>query len=273
MKQLKNMMLLMAFLMTACSKEVTMPEETPFGEVNFFFASTAIINGANTPGSKGYKVLIDTRDSTYEPFPDMYRCIYPYILQPGTQVPTYPYTRTEWIKFMRLAAGNRQLFLVDTAHNILDSAQVNLSPTIPTMVFLGDSLGYHRHIIANDSYTAAPGKIGLRVINLSPYTGAVYLTLNKQIPVELPVNTKFLDHTGFIPVAFSEPASVNVKAYLPSDSIQFLARTAVDMMPGHAYTLLITGYTDNDPRDYIDPRTKKTIAVNTNFAVTVLKNF
>lgn len=81
------------------------------GQINFFFAATAVVEGANIPGSKGYKVLIDTRDSAYEPVPDIYRSIYPYLFHPDKDRPTYPYAGTEWIKFMRLPAGDRQFFL------------------------------------------------------------------------------------------------------------------------------------------------------------------
>lgn len=250
-----------------------MPENVAAGQINFYFASTAIVEGANTPGSRGYKVLIDTRDTTYEPVPDIYRCIYPYLFHPDKDRPTYPHANTEWVKFMRLPAGNRQLLLVDTAHRILDSARMDLSATVPAMVFWGDSMGYFRHIIADDPFTPAAGKIGLRIINLSPSAGAVFVSLNKQIPAALPASTTFMDHTGFIPVDFTEPATVNFKIYQPSDATQFLARTVSDMIPGHAYTLLINGYTDNAAGSYVDPLTGRSVVVSSNFSITVLKNF
>lgn len=278
MKQYKKkgwqiLMILAVLFAAACNKEVTMPEETAMGEVNFFFASTAVVDGANSAGSKGYMVLIDSRDSTYQPVPDLYHSIYPYIWHPDKTLPAYPRAGTEWIKFMRLAAGPRQLYLVDTAHHIVDSAQADLSPAHPTMVFWGDNRGQFLHIIAADPYTPEAGKIGIRIVNLSPFTGAVFVTLNKQVPAGLPASTTFMDHTGFIPVEFPAPASVNVKVYAVSDAGQSLARAVSDMIPGHAYTLLITGYTDSDAGSYTDPYTGKTISINTNFAVTVLKNF
>jgi len=256
----------------ACNKAVTMPDSTPQGQINFYFATTAVVEGANM-ASKNYKVLIDSRDTAYEPVPDIYHSIYPYLNHPGTDRPTYPYAGTEWIKFMRLPAGNREFFLVDTAHRILDSVRMELSATIPAMVFLGDSLGHFRHIVASDPYTPVAGKIGLRIVNLSPTTGPVFITLNKEISAALPAATTFMDHTGFIPVDFPAPATVNFKVYQPADSTQFLARAVSDLIPGHAYTLLINGYADNTPGVYTDPLTGRTIVVSSNFSITVLKNF
>jgi hypothetical protein len=272
-KYINGLLIFIALIGNACNKSVTMPESAPMGQVNFYFASTAVVTGANSPGRTGYKVLIDSRDSTYEPVPDIYRSIYPYLFLPDKARPTYPNANSEWGKFMRLPAGGRQFFLVDTAHRILDSVRMDLSATVPAIVFLGDSLGCFRHIVADDPYTPAAGKIGLRIINLSPTTGPVFVTLNKEIPAVLPASTTFMDHTGFIPVDFTAPASVNFKVYQLGESTQFLARAVSDLMPGHAYTLLINGYADNAPAGYTDPITGRSVVINSNFSITVLKNF
>jgi hypothetical protein len=262
-----------AGLLDACNKAVTMPDAASSGQISFFFASTALLSGTNVLGSKNYIVLVDTRDTTYQPPVDIFHSIYPIFYHPDANLPTYPRTNSTWAKFMELSAGTHQLFLLDTSRSILDSAQVNLSATTPTMIFYGDKMGAFRHIIANDPYMPADGKIGIRIINLSPMDGSVFLTLNKQIPSTLPAATHFGDHTGFIPVDFSQPGAINIKAYQPGDTTQFLGRTTVDVMPGHAYTLVINGYTDKSPGTYKDPRTGKIISIAPNFSITAIKNF
>lgn len=266
-------LLLLVLLGNACNKDVTMPEQVADGQINFYFASTAAVNGANALDSKGYKVLIDSRDSTYELPEPSYQSFYPYLLFPGKDRPLYPNSISEWVRLMRLPTGMHQLFLVDTAHRVVDSASLTLAPTVPAMVFLGDSAGHYRHIIGADPYTATAGIIGLRIINLSPFTGPVFVTVNKTIPPTLPASTSFMDHTGFMPVDFPAPATVNIKVYQPGDSTQFLASAATDMLPGHAYTLLINGYSDTAPSSYVDPLTGRKIPIVNNFSLMLFKNF
>ncbi|NLR80396.1 DUF4397 domain-containing protein [Chitinophaga eiseniae] len=257
----------------ACNKPVTLPDITPKGQVNFYFAATAFLGGIKAGGNDGYLVLIDSRDTTYKPESDIFHSIYPFLHRVDLTPPAYPAGNSTWIKYMEISTGKHAIYLLDTSRTILDSAQLELAPAAPTMVFFGERHGIYQHIIANDAFTPADGKIGIRIVNLSPFNGSVYLAMNKVIPAALPVNTTYLDHTGFIPIDCTGPQTLSIKVYQPADSVQFLAHTSLDVVPGHAYTLVLNGYTDSDDRSYTDPRTGKTVNITTDFSISALKNF
>ncbi|WP_212002028.1 DUF4397 domain-containing protein [Chitinophaga sp. HK235] len=267
------LLIILAGLLHACNKDVTLPDETAKGQISFYFASTALTNGAEARGSKGYLVLIDSRDSSYRPSKDIFSSIYPFLYNPSQRSTTYPQTKTSWIQFMALDAGQHQLFLKDTSSRLLDSVKFTLDADKPAMVFYGDSIGNYSHIIVADPFVADTGKIGIRIINLSPFTGPVYMTLNKVVPSALPAYTQYMDHTGFLPLALSTPQTFNIKVYRYGDDKNFLTRGTLEAIPGHAYTLIISGYSDNNPGGYNDPLTGARRPISNNFSLSVTKTF
>jgi hypothetical protein len=262
-------------LLGACKKEVDMSweQQAAAGQINFYNASYSLI-GQSTANQRGNMILIDSRDTTYTPRIDMRDAKYPYFQNPVNFGNSYPYTqRTQWISYMRLTAGTHRLYLLDTSKSILDSSAVQLYNDRAATVFYADSLGSYRMLIANDAFTPADGKIGLRIVNLNPTDGNVFITINKAIPAALPASTHYGDHTPFIPLDITRMDTLKIKVYQPGDTSRFLARTSVEVVPGHAYTLLISGYGNQAPGNYKDRASGRTVGISFNFSIVPIKNF
>lgn len=251
-------------LATACNKAVTLPDIPEEGQISFYFGATAL--------STGSLVLIDSHDTTYQPPKDIFYSIYPFYYKAGDKLPVYPIVNTNWIRFMHLSTEEHQLLLTDTGHHPLDSVKIKLEADKPVTVFYTDSIGYYAHLVASDRFIPDTGKIGIRIINLSPFTGPVYLTFNKATLPSVPV-TRYLDNTGFQPVDVSGAQTLNIKVFPEGEKVNFLARGSVDVIPGHAYTLVISGYSNNNPGSYTDPKTGSTVIIQPNFSLSATKTF
>jgi hypothetical protein len=267
-------LILITALLAGCNKSVNMNTGIkPTASINFYDASYALSNPAY-PGNSGNLILVDSHDTAYNPGVGFQYSKYPYFNNPISYGYTYPRnTSTDWVVYMQLPSGGHDLLLLDTTQSILDSTHVVLNPDIPTTVFYADKFGNYRTLVANDPYTATDGKIGLRIINLSPMDGTVFITINQQIPDLLPASTQYGYNSGFIPLDLTTRDTLKIKVYQPGDTTDFLAHTTLDAMPGHAYTLLINGYDNNSPSSYVDPHTGRTVGITPNFGVTAIKNF
>ncbi|NML36916.1 DUF4397 domain-containing protein [Chitinophaga sp. G-6-1-13] len=255
---------LIVSLATACKKEVTLPDIPEEGQISFYFGSTAMTSGS--------LVLIDSHDTTYQPPKNIFYSIYPFYYKTGDRLPVYPTVNTNWMRFMHLSTGEHQLLLIDSDHHPLDSAKIKLDADKPVTVFYTDSIGYYDHLVASDRFIPDTGKIGIRIINLSPFTGPVYLTFNKATLPSIPV-TRYLDNTGFQPVDVPGPQTLNIKVFPEGEKVNFLTRSSVDIIPGHAYTLVISGYSNNNPGNYTDPQTGRTVTIQPNFSLSATKTF
>ncbi|WP_161596744.1 DUF4397 domain-containing protein [Chitinophaga vietnamensis] len=261
--------------LSACKKEVDMgwEQQQAAAQINFYNASYALI-GQSTVNPRGNMILVDSRDTTYTPRIDMQDAKYPYFWNPVNYGYAYPLAmRTQWISYMRFTAGTHRLYLLDTSKTILDSSAVQLSNDRAATVFYADSLGSYRMLMVNDAFTPADGKIGLRIVNLNPTDGDVFITINKTIPAALPASTHYGDHTPFIPLDITRMDTLKVKVYQPGDTSHFLARTSVEVVPGHAYTLVISGYGSGAPASYKDRASGRTVGISSNFSIAPIKNF
>ncbi|MBV8255618.1 MAG: DUF4397 domain-containing protein [Chitinophaga sp.] len=270
-------LLSMICLVAACNKDVTAPELPEVGKISYVFSSSAIIN-AVAGSSSGAMVLVDSRDTTYTANPTIEYSQYPYLYRvDNASIPVYPRLNSIWTKFTNLNKGKHQLLLADTSgfgkRRILDSMQVDINPDAPTIVYYGDSCGNFSHIVAADKYLVDTAKVGVRIINLSPFTGPVYMTLNKQVPVSFPASTKYKDNTGFLSLPVSGPTTFNIKLYSVSNTSSYIATGSMSVTPGHAYTLVIYGYSNNNPGSYIDPTTGRTVSITPNLTILTTNNY
>ncbi|WP_158559309.1 hypothetical protein [Deminuibacter soli] len=162
---------------------------------------------------------------------------------------------------------------MDSAKHLLDTAVANIKSDVPVSIFYTDSLGYFSHYVAADAFTRQDKKIGLRIINLSPFDQPVFLTFNQRAIDSLPDEIRYLQHTGFVPVNMATDSLLNIKAYQQGDSLDILAATQLRVYPGHAYTILLSGYTSNNPGSYTDPLTGRLVFLQTTYAIKVFQNF
>jgi len=267
---------LLTFGLNGCSKKVdTNIPVNNTARISFYNASYALTGECNGRNPYGNFILVDSHDTGYTTLLDFSEAKYPYFHNTNSFGPAFPlsYNADQWLNYMRLSTGDHYLLLLDTSRVILDSTYVKLGPESTTTIFYGDYFGVYKTLTLSDPFVPIDGKIGLRIVNLSPTNGSVFVTLNKTIPQELPAQTQYGDHTGFISINIPGSDTLKVKVYAPGDTTTVLARTSVITMPGHAYTLLISGYNNNSPASYVDPRTQKTVGITPNFSVTPIKNF
>lgn len=263
-----SLFLLAGMGMLACNKQVDPLPVPPSGNVFFYNGSLALL-GEALRGHTNY-ILVDSRDSTYR-MDSIQISKYPYFN--SRYINSCPDITLQWPGYWKVDAGKHTLNLVDTGGFIINTSQITVEEAHPSTVIYADSCGDFRSLVLTDNFTPVAGQVGVRLINMSPADGQLFITINKNIPAELPASTHYGDHTVFVPFNLSQPGNFTVKVFSVSDSTQELSRVTVGVIPGHAYTLLLTGYPENRPASYIDPRTGGTVSLQTNFAVTALKNF
>ncbi|NIG55365.1 DUF4397 domain-containing protein [Chitinophaga sp. Cy-1792] len=264
--------LIMAVVITSCSKEVTPePAVSNNAGISFYNASYAVRKETNIGINF---ILIDSKDTTYKPISDLSYVKYPYFYNSEQYGYAFPIlNRTQWIQHMRLPAGNHQLYLLDTARFVLDSSQVTLRDQRPVDVFYGDKYGQMKTLLLDDIFTPSADAAGVRIVNLSPSDKRVYLTVNGDVPASFPKDTYFGDHTAFLPVPVTGLDTLKIKVYAQGDDGSVMTRNSVEVLPGHAYTLVITGYDNDAPPSYKDPRTGITVGINSAFSITPIKNY
>lgn len=268
----KFLYLLIVFgVLSACNKDVTPLPGAGNGNIFFYNASTALQGELTSPARRRANfILIDSRDSNYVWDAD-HVSKHPYF--DGSYAVSHPAIVNGWPTFWPVPTGTHTLRLVDSAGTILLTDSVKIDSQNPALVFYGDSCGDFRSLVTTDVFKPADGQIGMRLINLSPGDGKYFLTFNKKIPAELPAATHFGDHTGYLPMNVVRQDTFSIKVFSVSDSSNVLSRVSLAVSPGHAYTLLMSGYPENHPASYKDPRTGRMVSLQTTFTIQALKNY
>lgn len=265
--------LLAGSLLPACNKQVTELPGSERGGIFFYNASTALLGELNSPSRRSANyILIDSKDSNYVWDADNIS-IHPYFDGGSSKAIFYPDMVGGWPTFKPIPTGTHTLRLLDSSRLILLTDSVKIDRQYPALVFYTDSCGDFRSLVTTDPFTPTDGQIGMRLINLSPGNGKYFLTINKKIPAELPAATQYGDHTGYIPMNVTRKDTFSIKVFAVSDSSNALSRLSLPVFPGHAYTLLISGYPENHPDAYKDPRTGRIVSLQTNFAIQAIKNY
>ncbi|RBL89300.1 hypothetical protein [Chitinophaga flava] len=263
--------LLAGSLLPACNKEITPLPEPERGNIFFYNASGALLGELTSPNRrKANFILIDSQDSNYVWDAD-HVSKHPYF--DGRYITSYPQIINDWPTFFPMQTGTHTLRLTDSSGTILTTDNIIIDKKNQALVFYGDSCGIFRSLVTTDIFTPTDSQIGMRLINLSPGDGKYFLTINKKIPAELPAATHYGDHTGFVPMNIIRQDTFSIKVFSTSDSSNALSRTSLIVAPGHAYTLLMSGYPDNHAASYKDPRTGEMIYLQTTFTIKALKNY
>ncbi|NSL90519.1 DUF4397 domain-containing protein [Chitinophaga solisilvae] len=269
---INRIMLLCCCLVTACSKDVTPPDVITKSGIFFYNGSYALSKQVfDNMGNSRNWLLIDNQDTAYQTIPSEIPAL-PCFSRSNPEV--YPASRGGWPILMPVATGTHTLLLTDTSGLVIDKSSLNITTDVQTAVFYGDYFGKYKSLVLTDTYVPLQGSAGIRLVNLSPSEHPVYITIDKVIPAVLPAATKYGDHTPFLQLPLSRQDTLNIKVYREGDeSKEILGRAQLTAMPGHAYTLVMTGYRTDGPTSYNDPRSGKTVMIQPNFQITVLKNY
>lgn len=265
--------LLLLLLCMACKKEITPLSVPPDAQISFYNASDALKNALLQPRTvvRGF-VLVDTPNVGYHINQDqpitvgLYPCFY------GGDY-AIPELKGTWFGFRRMPEGPHTLYLQDTAQAFLDTVATTLDKQIPTTVFYVDNLGVFSHLVLADNFQPQDDKTGFRIVDLSPTINQLTITINGHSVDALPSTIGYLQHTDFIPLDMPKDSVLNVHAFFANDPQDIIGATSLHVYPGHAYTLLFTGYTSDHPYVYTDPRTQRNVYPQTTFSIKGLQNF
>ncbi|MBO9730727.1 MAG: hypothetical protein J7623_18945 [Chitinophaga sp.] len=263
--------LLAGSLLSACTKEVTPLPGAERGNMFFYNASVALTGQVASPTRRRVNfILMDSQDSNYVWDADRVSK-HPYF--EGGKIVSFPEMVNGWATYWPVLTGPHTLRLLDSSGTVLLTDSVNLDKQNAAQVFYTDSCGYFRSVVTTDPFMSKEKQIGMRLINLSPGNDKYFLTINKKIPAELPAATHYGDHTGYIAMNSDRQDTLAIKVFSVSDSTNAMSRVSLIVTPGHAYTLLMSGYPENHPASYKDPRTGRIISLQTTFVIQALKNY
>lgn len=219
--------------MSACKKIVT-PVTTPDSELAFFNVSQYLIGETPQTGGVCY-VLLDSPAATY----------------PSFSFGDYQSTDIEinstqpWVIYMHVYSGTHTLALTDTgAHHELVRQKITTSSQYPTTVFYADSLGVFGSWVTRDTLVSLPGQVRVRILDLSPDAGSLFLTVNSQAPPPgSPTILRYGSVTSFVNYpGITGDSTLLLSFYNPGDTTDLITATELLASPGHSYTVLIEGY-------------------------------
>ncbi|MBN9379755.1 MAG: DUF4397 domain-containing protein [Chitinophagaceae bacterium] len=261
----------MVLLAGACQKKV-MVTSTPDSQISFYNVSEYIqIQTLNTSGQSF--LFIDAKDTTHSgvtvPVSNT-----PSFGSGEYQFPNYfYYTRQTlpWISYMRVHPGEHSITLTDTGgHHPLITSAVTTVPGSPVSVYYADSLGHFRSWVLTDTVTESAGAVRLRVIDLSPDVGNVFFTIGGQPAAGFPDHQQYGQISPF--VAWPNPVAdtLQIRFYNTRDSVDVVASGSLSVTPGHAYNVVLTGYTNSQA--FPDPVTGRYLNFNPDLKVLLTQN-
>lgn len=287
-----NKCLLTAICLTAlfgiaCKKEVK-PNQlsgTPLGEITYLNLSEdlrAQVSQAIRYSQYSY-VLLDDEDTNYV-LPGT-GVGFPYFYQFNPlQYPVADELNTTldqpWIKYDLLAQGDHRLILTDTGHRSLVRLPVTVPRDTAVTVWFMDSLGNYQGITTNDVFNRQDGKAGIRVVDASADAGPVFFTINKDpaagdpahdLPATgFPDTLKYGNISPFVQRSVTVQDTLKLRFYSVADSSTVLIRSNLIIQPGHAYTIVFTGY--YKPEYYTNPRTGTPVSSSADLKILLFKN-
>ncbi|MGO4292048.1 hypothetical protein [Chitinophaga sp. RAB17] len=157
-----------------------------------------------------------------------------------------------WLSYIRIIPGTHQLLLMDTGmHRVLVKDTVVSRHGTPMTVYFADNLGEFRTWKLSDEVNTQSDAIHLRVLDLSPDAGKIYLTINGHAPAGFPSSFQYGDVAGFIPVPVKGPDTLRIRFYHPETPGESILSTTLLTTPGGAYNIVVKGY--ENAQGFVDP--------------------
>ena len=139
--------------------------------------------------------------------------------------------------------GAHTVIVADTAKRRLFYVDLTTSATIPQSLFITDSLGYFRSVLLNDDKPVAGGTANLRILNFCPDASNVFITVNDKKVKNLSEPVAFTRYHNFTPVPVARQDTLAIRLYTTADTVNAVTQFYATVYPGHAYTVLFSGYT------------------------------
>ncbi|RBL92764.1 DUF4397 domain-containing protein [Chitinophaga flava] len=147
-----------------------------------------------------------------------------------------------WLSYIRVAPGAHQLILRDTSMRrtlVIDTVLSQHGE--PMTVYFADDKGKFRTWKLSDQVNTKSDSIYLRILNLSPDAGKVFLTINGKVPTGLPASLDYGDVTRFTGRAVSGPDTLRVRFYQQSAPDAAIISATLLTTPGSAYNIVLKG--------------------------------
>lgn len=110
-------------------------------------------------------------------------------------------------------------------------------------LYLTDSMGYSVILHTDDEVERHPSRARIRLINLSPDAGKVFLTIDN-IPVEPIRDVTYRQVTGFTDLEPNEKPGIRIMTVDQATGLEkILTRKSFALEAGKCYTMILRGYT------------------------------
>jgi hypothetical protein len=257
--QLRILLVILILMGLASCKKTADALYNPDSQITFFNTSEYAIQSMES-GSACY-LLIDSTDSTLI---GQYSGLYtlPSFSVTGYDFPALGYTNNlgspPFLTYMRMHIGAHSVTLTDTNGRApLLTNHFHTIQGVPQTLIFTDSMGLMRTIITRDSVTNDTLSNEIRVLNLSPDAGSVFLKLNGGIPVGFPVSLAYGQVSQFVRYPNNQFDTLVVQVFNVGDTVDVIASNYLVVSPGHAYEIMLTGYLNTE--SYPDPFTGNTL--------------
>ncbi|NML23866.1 hypothetical protein HHL16_23500 [Pseudoflavitalea sp. G-6-1-2] len=191
-------------------------------------------------------VLLDNTDTTFGRVPDIRKPLFPIFTQYSPlQYPSQTGNiRLEqpWLRYDAVSAGNHQLILMDTAHNPVLKQQISLESKNKATIYYSDVLGKYSSLVLKDTLDNKPGYAGIRFVNFCG-DADISFTINKEKKAGFPASMKHGQYSSLVQLPSTGSDTFRIRLYRTDDPENIIARATLYTEPGHGYTVLITGYT------------------------------
>ncbi|WP_212002043.1 DUF4397 domain-containing protein [Chitinophaga sp. HK235] len=164
-----------------------------------------------------------------------------------------------WLSYIRVMPGSHQLILRDTSMSrtlVMDTVLSRHGE--PMTVYFADDKGKFRTWKLSDQVNTKSDSTYLRVLNLSPDAGKVFLTINGKVPTGFPASLDYGDVTRFTGRAVSGPDTLRVRLYQQAAPDVDIISTTLLTTPGSAYNIVLSGSLNG--QSFIDPATGRSLS-------------
>lgn len=147
-----------------------------------------------------------------------------------------------WLRYDAVTPGSHQLILMDTAHNPVLKQAVSIDENTKATVYFSDVLGRYTSLVLKDTLESKPGNVGIRFVNFCG-DADVSFTINKEKNTAFPASMKHGQYSSLVQLPSAGSDTFRIRLYRTDDPENIIARATLYTEPGHGYTVMISGYT------------------------------
>ena len=249
-------LVLFSLYLLACNKDVTTLLPGPVDAAVNFYNASEVLSSVDSLRQDNY-VFIDDSTAAYPPLFDWYakdQRTYP--LPMGVVSPGGGY---KIIDYMRVAVGSHRIMYTGrNATGLLSDTIIDFSRSSFTCLYLAESIAnesaYRLVVVPEDRKSPAPGKIGIRIINLCPDVDAFGCArLDKYgnpIMADMPQRILPGTFSSYVEIDTSSSSHNNVfiRFFREGYNDNPLTTAAIPAQAGRTFALVIQGFNNNAVR-------------------------